>query len=56
MEDDGGLFNIELSSSDESSDLPKTPRDYQSEADFQKVKSEWTPKVEKGEVCLCNKA
>lgn len=51
MEDDenGGLFNIEVSSDEE--DLnEKVPRDFQSEADFQRVKAEYKPKIEVGEV------
>lgn len=50
MEDDGGLFNIEVSSADESAVEPKVPRDHQSESEFQKQKRQWRPKVEKGEV------
>jgi len=48
MEDeDGGLFNIEVSSENE-----KVPRDFQSEEDFQRQRREWKVKVEKGEVCV----
>jgi hypothetical protein len=52
MEDDnGGLFSIELSSSDESVDVKeKVPRDFQSEDDFERQRKEWKPKIEAGEV------
>jgi hypothetical protein len=52
MEDDaGGLFNIELSSSDESVDVKeKVPRDFQSQDDFERQRKEWKPKMETGEV------
>ena len=52
MEDeDGGLFNIEVSSSDESvKEGEKVPRDFQSEQDFQQQRAEWEPKSEVGEV------
>ncbi|KAH6674489.1 hypothetical protein B0J14DRAFT_42375 [Halenospora varia] len=49
MDDDenGGLFNIEVSSSDESVEgTQKLPRDFQSEEDFRKVKETWKPKIE----------
>ena len=53
MEDqDGGLFNIEVSSDesvDEKSD--QVPRYFQSEEDFQRQRKEWKPKIESGEVC-----
>jgi len=50
MADDDGLLAIQISSADES-DTPSTvPRNHQSEADFQKVKASWTPKVENGEL------
>ena len=49
--EDGGLFNIEISSEDEAEDeSEKKPRDFQSEEDFQKQKAEWKPKFEVGEV------
>jgi hypothetical protein len=49
--DDGGLFNIEVSSEDETIDeAEKVPRDFQSEEDFQKQRAEWKPKIEVGEV------
>ena len=51
MDDDenGGLFNIEVSSEEE--DLEeKVPRDFQSEEDFQRVRAEYKPKIEVGEV------
>jgi hypothetical protein len=54
MADDGGLFNIEISSSDESTTPPKALRDYQSEANFQLQKAEWKPKIEQGQVILIN--
>jgi hypothetical protein len=52
MEDgDGGLFNIELSSSDESVNVKeKVPRDFQSQDDFERQRKEWKPKIEAGEV------
>jgi hypothetical protein len=52
MEDeDGGLFNIEVSSADESAnESEKIPRDFQSEEDFQRQRAAWRPKVETGEV------
>jgi hypothetical protein len=51
VDDDGGLFNIELSSSDESVDVKeKVPRDFQSEDDFERQRKEWKPKIEAGEV------
>lgn len=55
--DDGGLFGISLDSSDESStetqeSEKKLPRDFQSEEDFQTVKTTYRPKVEIGEVCF----
>ncbi|KAH8685630.1 hypothetical protein BGZ60DRAFT_365504 [Tricladium varicosporioides] len=50
-EENGGLFNIEVSSSDESVDeSEKVPRDFQSEVDFQRVKETWRPKIEVGEL------
>ena len=55
MDDDenGGLFNIEVSSSDESVEgTQKLPRDFQSEEDFRKVKETWKPKIEVEEVGL----
>ena len=51
MEDeDGGLFNIEVSSEDEAVKEEKVSRDFQSEDDFQRQKAEWKPKIEVGEV------
>jgi hypothetical protein len=50
MEDDDGLFNIEVSSLDESTATPKAARGHQSEVEFQKQKREWRPKIEDGEV------
>lgn len=51
MDDDenGGLFNIEVSSEEEDVE-EKVPRDFQSEVDFQRVKAEYQPKVEVGGV------
>jgi hypothetical protein len=51
MEDDGGLFAIEVSPEGSVSEPDRVPRDFQSEEDFQRVKREWKPKIEKGEVC-----
>jgi hypothetical protein len=52
MEDeDGGLFNIEVSSDESVNGSEKVPRDFQSEEDFQKQR-EWKPKNEAGEVHL----
>lgn len=52
MEDEhGGLFNIEVSSAEESAnDCEKVPRDFQSEEDFQRQRAAWRPKIETGEV------
>ena len=52
MEDDnGGLFDIDLSPVDESiNEKEKVPRDFQPEADFQRTRAEWKPKIEVGEV------
>lgn len=50
-DDDGGLFNIEVSSEEVSVTEPeKLPRDFQSEQDFQRQRAEWKPKIENGEV------
>ena len=51
MEEDenGGLFNIEVSSDEEDRE-EKVPRDFQSEEDFQRVRAEYKPKVEVGDV------
>jgi hypothetical protein len=50
-DDDGGLFNIEVSSEDEAGDeIEKVPRDFQSEEDFQRQRAGWKPKIEVGEV------
>jgi hypothetical protein len=46
MEDDGGIFNIDIVSSDEGAKVQKVPRDFQSEEDFNTVKKTWKPKVE----------
>lgn len=57
MEDeDGGLFNIEVSSDESVNESEKVPRDFQSEEDFQKQRREWKVKVEKGEVCSWKEA
>lgn len=50
MEDDGGIFNIDISSSEDGATNTKTSREFQSEADFQAVKTAWRPKIESGEV------
>jgi len=52
MEDeDGGLFNIEISSEDEAeNESEKVPRDFQSEEDFQRQRAQWKPKIEVGEL------
>jgi len=51
MEDEnGGLFNIEISSDESVNEVEKVPRDFQSEEDFQKQKRNWKVKTEKGEV------
>ena len=49
-DENGGLFNIEVSSGDEAVKDEKVPRDFQSEEDFQGVKTEWKPNIEIGEV------
>jgi hypothetical protein len=48
-DDDGGLFNIEVSSDESVNDSEKIPRDFQSEEDFQRQRKEWKPKDERGE-------
>jgi hypothetical protein len=50
MEDDGGLLNIEISSSDEAIAPPKPSRDHQSEENFRQQKASWKPKIENGQV------
>ena len=50
MEDDGGLLNIEIGSSDEATALPKPSRDHQSEENFRQQKVSWKPKIENGQV------
>ena len=50
MDDDSGLFNIDVDSSASEPEPEKVPRDFQSEEDFQAVKAQWRPKVETGEV------
>ena len=53
MEDeDGGLFNIEVSSDESVHGSEKIPRDFQSEEDFQRQRNAWKPKVEKGEASI----
>lgn len=53
MEDEaGGLFDIEISSDESVDESDKVPRDFQSEADFEKQRQEWKPKNELGEVSL----
>jgi hypothetical protein len=50
-DDDGGLFNIQLSSGDEAgNESEKLPRDFQSEEDFKRQRAEWRPVAEVGEV------
>ena len=51
-DDDGGLFNIEVSFDECMNDSDKVPRDFQSEEDFQRQKKEWKPKVERGEASI----
>lgn len=55
MEDEnGGLFNIEVSSEDETkTESEKVSRDFQSEGDFKRQRAEWKPKIEVGEVRIC---
>jgi len=48
--DDSGLLNIALSSSEDEEAVDTQARDYQSEADFQRVKAQWKPKIESGEI------
>lgn len=51
MEDEnGGLFNIDFSSEEETLKSTKRPRDFQSEEDFQRVKANYKAKIETGEV------
>jgi hypothetical protein len=50
MEDDDGLLNIEINSSDEVTASPKPSRDYQSEENFRRQKASWKPKIEYGQV------
>jgi len=52
MEDgSGGLFNIDIDDSEEPIDeTEKVPRDFQSEEAFQRVRREWKPKSETGEL------
>ncbi|TVY34071.1 hypothetical protein LOCC1_G007340, partial [Lachnellula occidentalis] len=50
-DEDGGLFNIQVSSEDESAnESVKVPRDFQSEEDFQRQRAAWRPKIETGEL------
>ncbi|TVY23791.1 hypothetical protein LHYA1_G006782 [Lachnellula hyalina] len=50
-DEDGGLFNIEVSSADGSAnESVKVPRDFQSEEDFQRQRAGWRPKIETGEL------
>ena len=52
-DDAGGLFAIEVSSEDETSQPErKLPRDFQSEEEFQHIKATYKPKIETGEVIL----
>jgi hypothetical protein len=50
MEDEEGLFNIEISFSDEATVPPKPLRDHQSQENFRQQKASWKPKIENGEV------
>jgi hypothetical protein len=50
MEDDGGLFNIEISFSDEAVAPQKPSRDHQSEENFRQQRASWKPKIENGKV------
>jgi len=52
MEDgSGGLFNIDIDHSEEPIDeTEKVPRDFQSEEAFQRMRREWKPKSETGEL------
>ena len=53
MEDeDGGLFNIEVSSNESVNESEKVPRDFQSEEDFQRQRKGWKPRIEKGEASI----
>ncbi|TVY55610.1 hypothetical protein LCER1_G003212 [Lachnellula cervina] len=52
-DEDGGLFNIQVSSADESANESvkvQVPRDFQSEEDFQRQRAAWRPNIESGEV------
>jgi hypothetical protein len=48
--EDGGLFNIEVSSDEYVSPSERIPRDFQSEEDFERQRRGWEVKIEKGEV------
>lgn len=50
-DEDGGLFNIDVSSDESTKESDKLPRDFQSEEDFQRQRAEWKPRIEVGEVC-----
>lgn len=51
MENEGDFLQIEVDSADEANEAPaKVPRDFQSEADFQKLKVQYKAKKETGEV------
>lgn len=52
MEDEAGLFNIEVGSNESVNKVEKVPRDFQSEEDFQRQRREWKPKNEVGDVSL----
>lgn len=49
-DEDGGLFNIEVSSDESVNEPEKVPRDFQSEEDYQRQRREWKVTVEEGEV------
>jgi hypothetical protein len=51
-DEDGGLFNIEVSSDESVNESEKVPRDFQSEEDFQRQRKEWKPKIEKGDASI----
>jgi hypothetical protein len=51
MEDEsGGLFNIDVGFDEPVDESEKVPRDFQSEADFEKQRQQWKAKNEVGEV------
>lgn len=52
MDDENGLFSIEISEDESNKEAKEktVPRDFQSEEDFERQRSEWKPKRENGEV------